>query len=403
MWGLEYPLLFGLPNNKLELVDGLTRCAFPFLERQQAEAHLADWIETLGRWKGVPRPKVRKDGEGWYAEAAGFRLLLAPRPIDLRVPLGSEAFHAFYETYWRRECWPGQPAGLEAGPEWVQCHGDVAQNLWELFGRFRKEYGGQHCGRADIVLNDTAVVAPDQYYFRGSRRECMIEDDYFQGVPELIAEVLSPGSRQFDRGPRKAVYRRAGVPHLWLLDPELETLEVYELTGGDYRAAATYRSGDEFRPALFPRTTVAVEPLFSTQWKRHGLRFAAEEPKPPSDWRVASEVRLGLEHLFLLGHPDRRSEIWGNRTHCVLAFGSVLEARKRLDHFLTEAGRWEQLPPPVPAPVDEDTEQAEVGRFRFTRRGRHVSVDVTVDGQKYRELLRACARREAWDWGEDNL
>jgi hypothetical protein len=46
MWGLEYALLFGVPKNKPELIRGRTRCAFPFLERQQAEAHFTHWIET---------------------------------------------------------------------------------------------------------------------------------------------------------------------------------------------------------------------------------------------------------------------------------------------------------------------------------------------------------------------
>jgi len=39
MLGLEYILLFGLPENKLELIDGRTRCRLPFATRQEAEMH----------------------------------------------------------------------------------------------------------------------------------------------------------------------------------------------------------------------------------------------------------------------------------------------------------------------------------------------------------------------------
>jgi hypothetical protein len=36
MWDLEYLLLFGIPNNKIELLDGRSRWAFPFTSRELA-------------------------------------------------------------------------------------------------------------------------------------------------------------------------------------------------------------------------------------------------------------------------------------------------------------------------------------------------------------------------------
>ena len=35
MLGLEYLLLFGVPGNKWELIDGRIRWAFPFLDRNR--------------------------------------------------------------------------------------------------------------------------------------------------------------------------------------------------------------------------------------------------------------------------------------------------------------------------------------------------------------------------------
>src|SRR5260370_28637460 len=37
MWELEYPLLFGLPGNKLESFHARTRCVCPFRSRKVAE------------------------------------------------------------------------------------------------------------------------------------------------------------------------------------------------------------------------------------------------------------------------------------------------------------------------------------------------------------------------------
>ncbi|HZK82435.1 MAG TPA: hypothetical protein VFC46_15240 [Humisphaera sp.] len=41
VWDLEYLLLFGPPENKLELLDGKTPCSFPFADRDAWE-----WGET---------------------------------------------------------------------------------------------------------------------------------------------------------------------------------------------------------------------------------------------------------------------------------------------------------------------------------------------------------------------
>ena len=77
------------------------------------------------------------------------------------------------------------------------------------------------------------------------------------------------------------------------------------------------------------------------------------------------------------------------------------EAELRFGQFLEDIGRWEGWSLPRPHPIEPDVELAEVGRFRLTRRGSQVRLDVAVDARKYRELIRVWCRREAWDWGGD--
>jgi Putative restriction endonuclease len=402
MWGLEYPLLFGLPNNKLELIEGKTRCAFPFRTRSEAEAHLTAWAEKLCQWKGViTRPVIEKGDKTWSIEAAGFVLELFPLPMDLRIPFKFETFRTIYSSFWQRDLWDEQPSGCESGWESVQRHHDVRLNLWVLFQELCKERGWLHAGNVDLSLTDTSAVAPDQYLFCRDRDECMIAGDYFRGAPDLVLEILSPASRALDRGPRKELYRRAGVPHLWLLEPETETVEVYELSGCEYRLVAINGAGDVFRPLLFPDVPVVVDSLFDTQWKRHQDRFEKRTAEPVPAWLLPKDERLGLEHLLLLGHPDRRHEIWNNRAPCMLAFGSPEEARARFTDFVEDACRWEQLPLPRAANLEEAMEQAEVGRFRLSRQGRQIWLEVSLDASKYRQLLELWVDAKVWDWGEE--
>jgi Uma2 family endonuclease len=403
MWGLEYLLLFGPPENKVEIVDGRTRCAFPFLERAEGEAHFQEWTAALRQWRGAPPPRVRRVGERWEAEVNGVHLSLWRRPIELRFPLDVEAMLSLYDSFWRRDLWDGQPEGKETGWEHPQRHADVALNLWQLFGTLCDRHGGLHSGRVDVALTDTAAVAPDQCYFRAPREACLIRNDFFYGVPDLVAEVASPATRAIDRGIRKEIYRRAGVPHLLLLDPEPEIVERYALTDGQYHLVSTHRAGETFPLPPFDDEAVTVDTLFDTQWKRHPDWWQSREPpEPVPSWLVPPEQRLGLEYLLLLGHPERRREIWDNRVVCRLAFGSEEEARTRFGHFLEDAGRWEPGAMGAPANPEPEIEVAESPLFRLSRRGRTVHLEVTVDARHYRALLEVWAQHAAWDWGEED-
>jgi Uma2 family endonuclease len=406
MWGLEYLLLFGVPGNKWELLRGRVRWAFPFLARDVAEAHLEAWTETLSRMRGgataTRRESTTADGSNRrIVRMGGVEMSLYPRPIELSMPVDMETFEALYFSFWRRDLWPGQDPEKGTGWESAQRHSDVQLNLWSLFGEFCREFGGKHCGRSVIALDDRNAVEPDQYYFQGPRGECMIENEYFQGVPRLIAEVLSPSTRALDRGPRLDVYRRVRVPHVWLLDPETEVVEEFVLMGSDFASTGRYGPGESFLPALFPGKSVAVDSLFDTQEKRYGSLEGADEPEAPPKWLIPADRRMGLEVLFFFGHPGRRYEIWDNRAPCLLAFGSPDEAELRFGHFLEDICRWEQRPAFRPSPIEPGVEMAEVGRFHLTRRGNLVRLDVALDGRKFRELLSVWTRDEAWDWGGD--
>jgi len=41
--------------------------------------------------------------------------------------------------------------------------------------------------------------------------------------------VLSPATESCDRGEKRTIYAKAGVGHLWLVDPMMRMLEVFEL------------------------------------------------------------------------------------------------------------------------------------------------------------------------------
>jgi Uma2 family endonuclease len=80
-------------------------------------------------------------------------------------------------------------------------------------------------------------VEPDIMFFR-SGNEPQDGDKYFRGTPDLVVEVLSPGTSHVDRGVKFDAYEKAGVAEYWLADPRTRSITVYHLN-------ATRRKYDE--------------------------------------------------------------------------------------------------------------------------------------------------------------
>jgi Uma2 family endonuclease len=105
------------------------------------------------------------------------------------------------------------------------------------------------------------VLVPDLAGWRRQRMPEIPDVPFFELVPDWICEVLSPSTAARDRTRKMHHYARAGVPHLWFLDPVLQTLEVFRLDGEGWRLAMT-AAGD---------TTVRAEPFDAIELVLAGL------------------------------------------------------------------------------------------------------------------------------------
>jgi Uma2 family endonuclease len=105
-------------------------------------------------------------------------------------------------------------------------------------------------------------VQPDLMFFRAGNTPGW-EDLSFEGAPDLLAEVLSPGTRGRDRNVKLKAYQDAGVPEYWLVDPEARTVVIHAL-GEDGRYAELARGGvgDSVGSAALPGFRVQVGTLF---------------------------------------------------------------------------------------------------------------------------------------------
>lgn len=106
------------------------------------------------------------------------------------------------------------------------------------------------------------VLVPD---LAGWRREQMPEFPrvaFFTQVPDWVCEVLSPATARFDRMKKLGTYARERVGHAWLVDPVLETLEVFRRQGDGWYLALTAGGDDVVRAEPFDAIEIALKNLW---------------------------------------------------------------------------------------------------------------------------------------------
>lgn len=154
-------------------------------------------------------------------------------------------------------------------------HNRVAGNIYYIFRNYLK---GKKCevfsGGVDVYLTDQDRVIPDTMIVYNKN---IIRPDGIHGTPDLIVEVLSPGTAQNDRGYKKNLYEKSGVKEYWIVDPNLRSIEAYLLSDGEYHLDGFY--------GLFPDT------LGITDKER-------EESKKEIPVSLYGDFRIPLEEIF---------------------------------------------------------------------------------------------------------
>jgi Uma2 family endonuclease len=84
------------------------------------------------------------------------------------------------------------------------------------------------------------VLVPDLAGWRRERMPRPPRTAAFTLAPDWVCEVLSPSTAALDRGIKLPIYGREGVRHVWLMDPEARTLEVFQLEATRYVLLVTH-------------------------------------------------------------------------------------------------------------------------------------------------------------------
>ena len=87
----------------------------------------------------------------------------------------------------------------------------------------------------------------------------------YWGVPDLVVEVHSPGTRRLDRVIKKREYARAGIPEYWMADYEAKEIEVYRLQEEAYQVSGSFAVGDTLNSGQLPGFELKIADVFGEE------------------------------------------------------------------------------------------------------------------------------------------
>ena len=143
-------------------------------------------------------------------------------------------------------------------------HQFISGNLFKNIARYvdEKRLGIIFYSPIDIYLDEDNAFQPD-IVFISSERRSIIKDDGIYGAPELVIEILSPSTAYYDIKKKFRVYEKSGVREYWIVDPELNTVEIYFDENGIFSLKAKMEDKGEIESFVLKGLRLTLEEIFS--------------------------------------------------------------------------------------------------------------------------------------------
>jgi Uma2 family endonuclease len=150
-------------------------------------------------------------------------------------------------------------------PAPMPIHQIILRNLMRLLDRYveANNLGEVLFAPVGVRLAENVVVQPDLLFIQQEKLAELIGSQNIEGAPNLVVEILSPGTAHHDRHNKLLLYARYGVAEYWIVDPENKAVELYILDGETYRVSGIYLSGDTVTSGQFAPAEIQVDAIFA--------------------------------------------------------------------------------------------------------------------------------------------
>lgn len=116
-------------------------------------------------------------------------------------------------------------------PAPLYIHQKVLSDIHLLMGTFVKQHqlGEVLVAPIDVYLDEENAFQPDIVFINNEQSGIIIKEDGLHGAPNLVVEILSPSTAEYDLNEKKDVYERCGVQEYWIVDPATKFVQGFFL------------------------------------------------------------------------------------------------------------------------------------------------------------------------------
>jgi Uma2 family endonuclease len=153
------------------------------------------------------------------------------------------------------------------------AHDHALANCVHALGPFDRRIGGHGWWirqEFEVRFPGDRLAVPDLAGWRADEHPELPDDNPLRIIPAWCVEVLSPSTASDDRVLKLPLYAEAGVVHVWLIDPVLRTVEVYESIHRRPTLVAMARDADVVRLPPFD-----AQLALGSWWKSPAARAEA--------------------------------------------------------------------------------------------------------------------------------
>jgi Uma2 family endonuclease len=144
----------------------------------------------------------------------------------------------------------------------IPKHQRIVRQILLLLVRIATPKGGEVLmAPIELYLDEYNIYEPDVLYIAPDSR-CRVEEKRLVGAPDLVVEVLSPGTAKHDRQQKYRAYEQHGVGEYWIVDPAHEVIEVWVHENGRFDRVGAYGADDTFESRILGET-VPVKDMFT--------------------------------------------------------------------------------------------------------------------------------------------
>ena len=125
----------------------------------------------------------------------------------------------------------------------------------------RRDLGVFYSSPFHVIFDAHVHYEPDLCFVSKDRLD-IIQENYINGPPDLIIEVISEGNRTHDTVVKFRHYEKYGVKEYWLVDQRDRLISVYALRDSKYERLGAHAPGDSLHSEVLPNLSFDPASVF---------------------------------------------------------------------------------------------------------------------------------------------